>query len=200
VVDVGSDSGVAQLIKAVFVCAVFVSLPVKSAEVTTSSVERSADVFRIQFEVKIDAGVDDVSRLVGDYRNLAAMSPSTVSSQVIDAGNGINTGEDSWLQVVLRPCVLIFCKRLEKVSRITRTNDETTLYDGISQYSSFVRTTESLTVRGNDQATHLIYGAELEPDFYVPTLIGSWLVRRVIVEEMHAAALKAEQMINDRTR
>ncbi len=177
---------------------VLTAAPVVAEQVTSASVVRSDGTFSIDFSVRIDAPVADVSRLIGDIRNLALLSPSTQSSETLQPGEGINTGDRAWVHVVIRPCVLIFCKKLTKVSRVMPVSAGVTRYEAIAAHSNFESATEVLTLKASGSATELTYEARLVPAFFVPPVIGSWLVRRVIIAEISEAARRAEQQIKSR--
>lgn len=161
----------------------------------TATVERADDGFAIQFSVDIDAPLAGVRELIGDIRNLAKLSPSTVSSETLQPGTSLNDESSTWVQVVLRPCVLVFCKTLNKVSRVVPVTDDFTRYEVIRQHSSFDVADEQLRLEDRSGITRMTYQARLVPDFFVPPVIGAWLVRRVIVSEMTEAAQRAEQML-----
>jgi len=171
------------------------SRPLFAASVVAASVARGDDGFEIHFSVDIDASLDDVRDLIGDIRNLAKLSPSTVSSETLLPGVSFNNDTTPWVHVVLRPCVLVFCKTLTKVSREISITDDLTRYEVIESHSSFKVADEELQLERAAQTTRMSYRAHLVPDFFVPPVIGAWLVRRVIVAEMTEAAKRAEIML-----
>lgn len=164
-------------------------------QVSFATVTRDATRFHIDFEVQVVAPVDKMKQLVGDLRNLAQLSPSTREARLLSPGEAPNTESVPWAWVILRPCVLVFCKTLKKVSRVSEGASGQTRYEAIASLSSFRSASEELVLTGNATHTRLRYRAMLEPDFFVPPVIGPWLVRRVIVREMLTAAERAEAQL-----
>jgi len=170
-----------------------------AAELLSASVTREGKRFSVAFAIRVDAPAPDLRRLLDDYTALARLSPSTLSSRLIKPGVEPNKTESPWVAVTLRPCILIFCKTLQKVSTIVQESEGTTRYDSLPGRDSFEFAQERLRIR-DDTATParratLTYVASLEPGFYVPSVLGPWIVRRVVIREMVTAANRAEQII-----
>ncbi|MDX1378591.1 MAG: hypothetical protein R3307_07065, partial [Anaerolineales bacterium] len=94
----------------------------------------------------------------------------------------------------------IFCRRIRKVTDATVAQDGSILHRTIASESDFSFAEEQLTIHAGvrHQGTRAGYHAELVPKFFVPPLIGPWLVRRQIISDLTETAASVERIAADR--
>lgn len=187
--------------KTVFLAAACVLLGTVSAagaaEVVTARVDRVADRYRVDFVVLIDGEPDRLREIITDYGRLQELSPSVVSSRLLSGRNG----GDARVEVILRPCVLIiFCKKITKVSDAHVEADAARVqYITVPGLSDFRAGRETITMlnAGNKETPRVRfkYAAELKPDFYVPPFVGTWLIRRAIVDDLETTSRRVERLL-----
>ena len=93
---------------------------------------------------------------------------------------------------VVRVCILIFCKRVVQVQDVTLVDDHTvvaTMVPGAGDFRAGLSRWE-LTAVG--AATELHFTQVFEPDFWVPPLIGPWLIEKKLVREVAETAMYIE--------
>jgi len=171
--------------------AMFWSARLIAAEVEYVTVERVDGLFFIDFSMKLSVPVQELRHYLTDVEELARVSPTTIESSMIT----VDDAADPLLRIVLRPCVLIFCKRLVKVSHVHEQSGAGSFsrrYVVEPGLSNFRKATETLDLIPDGDGTRFRYQAELEPDFFVPSLIASWLIRRTLVEDLLITATTVE--------
>lgn len=160
----------------------------QAASVQEIDVQRAGDAYTVRFDTRLDAPADAVWRAVTDLANLKELSPRTIESTVLAPVEGA----DARLRLVLRPCILIYCKRIVKVSEV-RFGDGEIRFSGIPELSDFSRAEERLQVDRAGEGTRLRYTAELVPTFRAPPLIGPWLIRRALRGDLIAMGERVER-------
>jgi hypothetical protein len=183
-----------------------------AAETIYAVVERDGDNYLVEFLVRLNAPLGRVRAITDDYERFPALSPTIIESEVLERRNDGSLR----IKVVLRPCVLVFCKRITKTSDAERMAGGEVRYVADARASDFYAAIEWLWVepderrgpeRGADRrvspeaaggflpqgdATLIRYRAHLMPRFFVPPLVGPWLVRRQILHELSVVAERVE--------
>lgn len=161
-----------------------------AGKVLDSSVQHEAGVYRLSVSASIDAPLATVYRVITDYDNLAAISPSIIAS------HSVATDDPRIHRVhsVIRVCILVFCKRVVQLQRVeqvdSRTIEAVMLPDG-SDFRHGVARWQFTEAAGT---TVLVFFEELEPDFWVPPVIGPWLIERELVREVAQTVEHIEQL------
>lgn len=173
-----------------------------AAEIIEARVDRIEDRYHVDFVVMIDGDAEHLRRLITDYANLEALSPSVVGSRLLSG----RSGGDARIELTLRPCVLIvFCKSITKVSdsHVERRSRQVryVTVPGLSDFQEG-RETITMTQAQTEGAQHVrfAYAAVLKPDFYVPPFVGPWLIRRAIINDLEATSRRVEQLLRGEPR
>lgn len=164
-------------------CAAALGASFERAEVT-----HEAGRYRLRFVVDLAAATPAVRALLTDYDHLDRLSAHIIESQRLTAGGG------SRVRIVLEACVLVFCKTVRRVMAVeTRANgDILTLAD--PAHSDFHHAREIWQVNPSDRGTRLVYEAEFEPSFFVPPLIGPWLIKSRLRGALEEIATRLEDL------
>ncbi len=167
-----------------------------AAEVLRSEVHHRAAHFEVVFEVVLSAPHEAVQRLVTDYGNFSELSSTVVHSEVVAR---IADGR-SRVKLILRPCLWLLCRRLVKVTDSYVSPAGDIVHVTLPKYSDFREARERLTVtpEAGGTQTRVLYRARLVPDFGLPPIVGPWLVRRQIVNELSATADQVEALARER--
>lgn len=166
-----------------------------------AKVQRDGQLFDIDFSVRVNAPAHSVYALLTNYERLAEISPSTRESGWIDVD-----GEPA-LRVMIYSCVLIFCKRMVKLSRVTPLGNRSSRYQGIAEGSSFLVADELISVSvvdskeagkvddGGDVSV-VRYTARLNPRFRVPAIIRPWMIRLVLERDLRQTLANVESELS----
>ncbi len=156
------------------------SRTVTGGEILDVSVQRAGDGFVVLTTARIDAPLADVHAAITDYANLAAINPSILESRVTRReASGVQR-----VRTVIRVCILVFCKDVvleQDVSEPVSGEIIAVMIPGNCDFRSG-QAHWSLQAEGN--STRMRYSQVFEPDFWVPPLIGPWLMRNKLVEEV----------------
>ena len=145
--------------------------------------------YQLRFVVDLSAATAAVRALLTDYDHLDRLSAHIVESRRLTAGDG-----GARVRIVLEACVFVFCKTVRRVMAVeTRANgDILTLADPAE--SDFRHAREIWQVNPQDRGTRLVYEAEFEPSFFVPPLIGPWLIKSRLRGALEEIATRLEDL------
>lgn len=167
------------------------------------TVERRHGVFQVRAEAPaaVDAGI--AWQVLTDYNRLAEFVPDMRVSRIISA-----PGQPLLLEQKGEAGFLLFSISIEVVLQVDETPPERLGFRAVS--GNMKQMHGEWRISRADQAIRLSYAAEIEPDFWVPPLIGTALMRRDIgkqvagvVQEMlrrHAAGRDDATLRNDHNR
>ena len=146
--------------------------------------------YTLTFEVVLDAERDRIWRIMTDYEHLPRVSDVIVSSRVLETRDANRHRVD----VRFHACVLIFCKSMKKVVDIVARPESEIVVTGVPELSNFSYSVEHWQVSAEGARTRLRYSAEMVPDFFIPPIIGPWLVKSFLQREIRSTAIKVEAL------
>lgn len=165
--------------------------------VSAETIERleaghSDNRYTLSFEVVLDAARDKVWRIMTDYENLPRLSKVITESHILKTEHS----REHRVGVTFHACILIFCKTMKKVVDIQVWPQNDIVVIGDPALSDFSYSVERWRVDAEGPKTRLRYTAEMVPDFFIPPLIGPWLVKSFLEKEIQATATKVEELAN----
>jgi len=172
---------------------VFISLSLfpgvlPAGEILDSSVVHDEAAYRLSITARVEAPLAVVYQSITDFSNLAAINPSIEESEVLESqGAGRQR-----VRSVVRVCILVFCKRVVQVQDIILVDSRTVvaiMVPGAGDFRAGLARWE-LTAVGT--ATDLHFTEIFEPDFWVPPVIGPWLIEKKLVREVAETTLYIE--------
>ncbi|HLF23893.1 MAG TPA: SRPBCC family protein [Burkholderiales bacterium] len=176
-----------------FVTAMWLLAPaaaVSAAQVTTNEITRDGDRYDVTFDVRIAAPSERLMHYLTDYANYDRYFQSIRESTVLD-GAPDNARR---VRLRLRACVWFFCRTVTFVKDVTEAPNGEIRAQIEPTLSDFQEATEYWRVTSVDGQTQLRYRAALVPDFFVPPLIGPWLLKRQIHASLISGAEKLETL------
>ena len=165
-------------------------LPVAGGEVLDAAVEVNYGQYRVTVTVRMEAPPRLVYTTITDYAALPNVTPSIRSVRVLQStGPGRHR-----IETVTRACILIFCKdvmQVQDVAQLDAFNLEAVTLPGAGDLKNGLARWR-LEPAG-ERATVMHFSQSFEPDFWVPAVIGPWLIRRLLLGEVHATTAHIER-------
>ncbi len=134
---------------------------------------RDKDRYKVQIHTVVAAPLDRVRGVLTDYAHLERLHKSIQESKVLPTADG-----HPRVRLKTSTCVLFFCVDLKQTLDYHALPNGTlvaTVDPAVSDFR-YGRMTWTLTAHGPER-TSLTYEAEVEPAFWVPPLIGPWVLR-----------------------
>jgi hypothetical protein len=173
----------------IVIATAFAPLP-QAAEVQAFSVTRTADTYRIHFDARLHATVKDIYQQLTDYQHLNELSPnlSFISAGPAPEGKGVRVTTE------LRSCFLFFCRTVLQVEDVTVPDDHTIVSRVVEGKGDFAsgESVWRLEPQGDDTLLH--YEATRTPAFWVPPVIGSWIIEHGLRDELESSVIALERI------
>ncbi len=158
-----------------------------------SSVQLEDGQYTLSMAVRIDAPLALVYDSITDFNNLAAINPAIEESQIL----GRPAARTQRVRTVTRVCILVFCKRVEQVQDMTLLQEYALEAVILPDMSDFRSGHARWDFKSRDVTTEMHFSARFEPDFWVPPVIGTWLIKRHLVSETEAMAMYIELKVDE---
>ncbi len=164
-----------------------------AAEIRTVHVEHEGKRYTMESEVAFDVGLEALYEVFLDYD----LSPE-FSSWVVDARNLEREDGRRGYFVQNRGCLLFVC--------------QTTVREGVVEHEPYLRieatadpalsdfevSNESWTFRKEGDVTIVTYTLEMEPKFWVPPVIGPYVIKRKLRSSGNDALDRIEEIAQQR--
>ena len=161
----------------------------QAGSIQDSRVSRDGDSYSLSVTARVDAPPAQVYRSITDFSNLTAINPSIEASTVLES-----QGKRRRVHSVIRVCILVFCKRVEQVQDVTLVDSRTVVAVMVPGAGDFRAGEARWELTADGAATELLFSETFEPDFWVPPVIGTWLIERELVREVAETAMYIEGM------
>lgn len=167
-----------------------------AAQVSDVQVKRDGARFRIDMHLIIDASAPAVFRALQDYAAMARYNPDLRAVRV----KPTHTPDRLRLFTTIHACVLIFCKTMHQEQIMTaRTGaDGGTLDAELVPHGGDFKGGHGVWIvrpcSAGRTMTCMDVQIQLVPAFWVPPVIGPWVLRRKMDEEAHRTVTGLEQV------
>jgi hypothetical protein len=136
--------------------------------------------YQLSIEARIDAPVDLVYQLITDYDHLGAINPAVRESRILRT---LSPAEHR-VRIVTRVCVLFYCRDVVQTQDMLQARDHSIMAEIVPKDSDFRSGWGRWQLNAEGNSTLLRFRADIVPAFFMPPLIGTWLMRREMVNQM----------------
>lgn len=141
------------------------------------------DTYQVTATFTVPAPVARTFRILTDYRQIRRLNADIISSRVV-SGPG---GGPTLVRLRIRSCVLFVCFHVRQAEDMTAIPDRSIRGVIVPRLSSFRAGYARWWLRPQGRHhTRLVFVTTLVPRFYIPPLIGPWLLRLKLREEIRA--------------
>jgi hypothetical protein len=162
--------------------------PGNTAELMRLDVSRDKSLISVAAALHIDAPIQGVYERLSDYDGLAQMSQrfreARVESQAPDGSLLIYTRVEG--------CVWFFCRDVERYARLQGNGTDRLEATVQPEGSDFEYGYEQWQLIETSSGTTVEYSHELRPKFWVPPVIGMWVIERALRSDALTAAQRLE--------
>lgn len=152
-------------------------------------VERDDTRYTVAAAMLIDVPRQTAFRAATDYERLPEFNPSIVSSKRLSGRR---------LRSNIRLCVSFFCKQIEQVMRYVEQAPERIDMQVLPNAGDLKRGHADWRFSAAERGgTRLLFDAEIEPAFWVPPLIGPYLIARELRRQARVTAESIERLADD---
>lgn len=164
--------------------------PAMAVEIISASVERRNGHYHVSGVSIVQASPEFVFRTIMDYDNFHKLAGGLAETRFVDSEvEGELLGYTRF-----ESCLLFFCKTVEKLERIEATPYTEIRTEALPEQSDFEFNQTRWILAPEGDGTRLTYEAEFEPDFWMPPVIGSWVIRRKLIASADLIGLRIEYL------
>lgn len=176
----------------VFLIFLFVIKTVSAGDIQQAKVLHKDGVYILDLKVKLSSAFDPVHTIVTDYDQLHLISEVLIETSLLSEPDA----EIKRRRLVVRTCILIFCFTAKMVEDVWETENTITtrIIPAQSDYK-FGKTEWQIDVIDKDHSQINLY-CELEPDFWIPPLIGPYLMKKTMMKEAKKTIKRIEELAN----
>ena len=174
-----------------------------ASEAVETNVTHDAGVYTLTLNAKIDAPIYNVRDMLTAYDHLERVNPAVKESSVM-----YTFGPRSHrVYTRIEACVAFFCKRLLQVWDVKETPGGDIMATIVPEASNFKSGHAYWILREVNGKTRLHFTTVIEPSFWVPPLIGPWLIRHTLrrealesIENLERPHIQIELQVTEDTR
>lgn len=162
----------------------------RAGEIEAAQVSHEAGRYSLDLTMYINSDPDAVYALVTDYDALEQISPTIVDSRLLEPPDSGGKRR----RIVTETCIWFFCFKATMMEDVIETPDHTirtTIVPALSDYR-FGKSIWQVSAANNGTRIH--FQTTLEPDFWVPPLIGTWILKQKMRKEAQRTILQVEQL------
>ena len=167
-----------------------------AGNLTELQVTGSSGIYRISMVMVVHAPAKYVRGVLTDYAHIYRLNPSIIESEVLPS---LNLGVVR-LRTVMRGCGLFFCTRIGRVEDVRELASGDLQAEIVPELSNLKSGAAEWKIRRMGEHTLVTYQAHMEPDFFIPPLIGSYFVRRNIRKEIMTTFTRLECVAQTQAR
>ncbi len=182
----------AQTTKILVALALLVASTALALDEEDVSIEKLGRAYRIHMAFDVPASVDQIKSVLTDYAHPSRLSSAVTAREVLGRQDGAVR-----VRTEFRDCVVFFCKTMILVHDVSVSATEVRA-DVVAEGSDFRNGFLRWSINGlGDGSSHVVFNAVMEPDFFVPPLIGGFLIRKALGNQ---ALATAENLVSEAPR
>ncbi len=146
-------------------------------------IEKRDRAYLIRMSFEVPANTYQVRSVITDYRDPARLSSVVRKREIISREGGVVR-----VATEMRGCALFFCKTMKLVQDVVESEDSVradVVPDGGDFRSGYLLW---LIVGEESGRSRVVFEAVMEPDFFVPPLIGGFLIRSTLEKQVKEIA------------
>ena len=165
-----------RTLSALILLAAAISAPLRAAEIRNLEVHEHQGSYSVSFEALLDAPHESIYAIIADPARWPQLTHIVTASKVV----GELSDDRRKVRVTFHDCILIFCQTIHKHEALQTTADGNIDTLAIPEQSDFSYAHEHWQISAKDQGTRILYHAEMTPSFYVPPLVGAYILKAKI--------------------
>ena len=145
-------------------------------------------VYSAQLTFEVAASVDQVTAVLTDYQHPDRLTPDVTKREIVSQQSGITR-----VRTEIHSCAILICRDLTLTQDVTVVAG-TIQADTIPEESDFRSGYILWTVTSSDNGgSHIQFESVVEPKFFIPPLIGRYLIRKRLQQQIFATAENLER-------
>lgn len=166
------------------------SAPAYADPASSVQVTEEDGLFTIKATIDLNAPAAYVRAVLTDFVHIYRLNPSIVESEILDAADEKVTR----VRTKVIGCVASYCEEFERVEDVRETMSGDIRAEVVPEMSQFDRGITNWKIRAMGDRSRLTYHAEVEPGFFIPPIVGTYLVKSAIAREIATSFSRLEKI------
>ncbi len=150
-----------------------------AGKIFTALVTHQSGSYFVEVDARVSASEDAVRGLLTDYDHLSRVNPAVESSEIIFK----RKAGDYQVRTVTKVCIWFYCRRIHQVQNVIESQDGSITAVVIPEKSDFSHGYARVTLWREPAGTRVLIRSEVRPKFWIPPVIGPWLLKRKLRSE-----------------
>jgi hypothetical protein len=166
-----------------------------AATIDELDVERERGRYSLEAYARLDATPESVYSVLTDFDDNAYSRISRAykeSRYLAPAADGVPL-----VYTRMEGCLLWHCMTLERTERLETREPTWIKSTALPEQSNFKHATSEWVLEPDGDGTLMTYKVELEPDFFVPPVIGPWYLKRTLSQGGLRAVTRIERLARE---
>lgn len=165
---------------------------VHPASIELLDVTRERGVYELVVHTHMDAPAEAIFDVLVDYDRLYRISSVYKETRYLEPA------EDGTPQVYTRMagCMMFYCMNMRRVERLEAEAPRYIRTETLPEESDFKYARSEWTFEPEHGGTRVTYTLEMEPDFFVPPVIGPWVLKRTLLRGGSRVIERIERLAN----
>lgn len=165
-----------------------------AAQFHALEISRDGDIYRLSADVYLDAPLPQVYRVLTDYNHLTRISRVIRRSRLLERPDA----HTALVYMESRACVLFFCHTIKEIQKVTESPPGTLTAAAIPELSNVKHDESDWHLQAEGRGTRMQWTLTIEPEFWIPPLIGPALVKSQLRAEGEFSARGIEKLARER--
>jgi hypothetical protein len=160
-----------------------------AGQLESLAITESDGVFEVRIVAIFDAPAEHVYSVITDFKHIYRINPSIIETQMLPPPSDDVTRVRNRLE----RCIAVFCIEMELVEDVAEVGKRHLVVTAVPELSSLKSGRTMWHVRSfGDGRSRVQYRSSLEPDFFIPPLIGDVIVKPVLQDEIITSFVRIE--------
>lgn len=159
-----------------------------AASVSDMEVSSKDGEYSIRLEMTLDVPAKYVREVLTDYRHIYRLNPSIIESRMLQLSE---TGKTR-VYTKISDCVLFFCKEISRVEEVVEHDNGMLVAKIIPEGSDFDSGITKWEISDINEKTKLVYDTRVQPNFFIPPIIGNYIVEGKMKDSLMASFQRIE--------
>ena len=160
-----------------------------AGEILASEIKYEDKHYRLRLEMKIEAEPEAVYAILTDFNHLKKLNHHIQNSQLLHSD-----GRQHRVLIEAQGCIWFFCQSLRQVQQVTEHGEGRIQARTVPDQSNLEYGEVMWHIRSDGDFTIIDYRADVVPGFFVPPLIGPYLLKGRLLAEAQQTINEIEQL------
>ena len=168
----------------------FLPSVLKLGQAPEIEITEQSGAYQIKVVAVLDAPAHYVRYVLTDYTHIYRLNPSIIESEVVERH------DDGAVNVRTKVigCAAYFCEELDRVEKVRQLPSGDLYAEIIPEQSQFKSGQTLWRVKELGDHCEVSYYSDMEPDVFIPPVVGKFLIKRSIREELQTSFANLEKI------